>query len=77
VRDNVLLEFGLFIGALGRQRAYPLATSDVKLPTDVLGLTRLPYRVRADNNPRAAVNEAVLQITRINQPGSGQSCRYS
>ena len=66
VRDNVILEFGLFVGALGRQRTYLLATGgrDVKLPTDVLGLTRLPYTHRSDGDLRASVNSAVLQIER-------------
>lgn len=66
VRDNIVLEFGLFTGALGRQRTYLLATgpADLKLPTDVLGLTRLPYRPRTDGNLRAAVNDAALQIAR-------------
>jgi hypothetical protein len=61
-RDNIVLEFGLFAGALGRNRTYLLATGDLKLPTDVLGLTRLPYRPRADGNLRAAVNDAALQV---------------
>lgn len=66
VRDNVVLEFGLFAGALGRERTFLLATGDssLKLPTDVLGLTRLPFRIRSDSNLRAAVNEAALQIER-------------
>lgn len=65
-RDNVLLEFGLFVGALGRERTYLLATADstLKFPTDVLGLTRLPYKPRNDDNLRGAVNAAVLQIER-------------
>lgn len=61
-RDNIVLEFGLFAGALGRNRTYLLATGDLKLPTDVLGLTRLPYRPRSDGNIRAAVSDAALQI---------------
>ena len=61
-RDNIILEFGLFAGVLGRQRVYLLQTEDLKLPTDVLGLTRLPYRPRLDGNYRAAVNDAALQI---------------
>lgn len=60
-RDNIVLEFGLFTGALGRNRCYLLATGELKLPTDVLGLTRLPYRPNSGNQ-RAAVNEAALQI---------------
>lgn len=59
-RDNIVLEFGLFAGALGRDRTYLLATGDIKLPTDVLGLTRLTYRPQT--NGRAAVTEAALQI---------------
>lgn len=59
-RDNIVLEFGLFAGALGRDRTYLLATGDIKLPTDVLGLTRLTYRPQS--NGRAAVTEAALQI---------------
>lgn len=62
VRDNIVLEFGLFAGALGRQRTFLLATGLVRLPTDVLGITRLPYRERADGNLLAAVNGAALEI---------------
>ncbi|MFC7406398.1 nucleotide-binding protein [Georgenia alba] len=59
-RDNIVLEFGLFAGALGRDRTYLLATGDLKLPTDVLGLTRLPYHHQS--NTRAAVSAAAVLI---------------
>jgi hypothetical protein len=59
-RDNIVLEFGLFTGALGRERTYLMATGELKLPTDVLGLTRLPYRPQP--NHRAADNDAALRI---------------
>ncbi len=64
VRDNVVLEFGLFAGALGRERTYLLTNQQegVKLPTDVLGLTRLTFRTRSDRNLRAAMNDAVLEV---------------
>ena len=61
-RDNIVLEFGLFAGALGRERTYLLATGDLKLPTDVLGLTRLPYRPQTGGSLRAAVSDAALQV---------------
>lgn len=61
-RDNVVLEFGLFAGALGRERTYLLATGPLRLPTDVLGLTRLRYRERSDGDLRAVVSDAALQV---------------
>ena len=65
VRDNIILEFGLFVGALGLDRTYLLsAGSDVKLPSDVLGLMRLPYRERTDHKVAQALNSAVLAIKR-------------
>lgn len=62
IRDNIIFEFGLFIGALGRERTYLLATGEVKLPTDILGVTRLPYKPRSDGDVGASVNAAAVQI---------------
>ena len=44
-RDNVVFELGLFMGALGRDRTYLIkpAGADLKLPTDLLGLTNGSY----------------------------------
>lgn len=61
-RDNVVLEFGLFAGKLGRARTYLLAMGGVRVPTDVLGVTRLPYTERQDGNLRAGVSAAALQV---------------
>jgi len=42
-RDNVVFELGLFMGALGRRRAFPIIapskTRSVQLPSDLLGNT--------------------------------------
>lgn len=62
VRDNIILEFGLFLGALGRERVYLLSVGDAKLPSDLLGLTRLFYRDRRDGDIRAGLTDAVLRI---------------
>lgn len=59
IRDNVLFEFGLFMGKLGREKVFfvvPENDGDLHLPTDVLGITKGVYYDRSDGNIRAAVN---------------------
>jgi hypothetical protein len=41
-RDNVLFEFGLFAGGLGRSRVFYVLESGTKIPSDLLGIT-LPF----------------------------------
>ncbi len=38
-RDNVIFEFGLFIGRIGASRAFVIQENGAKLPTDLLGIT--------------------------------------
>ncbi|MGW9568403.1 nucleotide-binding protein [Prescottella equi] len=78
MRDNIVFEYGLFLGVLGRSRTYLLATDRaMKLPTDILGVTRLPYTTRSDGNVGAAVNAAALQIAgqvrRLGRRAGGRS----
>jgi predicted nucleotide-binding protein len=44
-RDNVVLELGMCIGALGRKRAYMVIPKDrdLKIPTDMLGITPVTF----------------------------------
>lgn len=65
VRDNVLFEFGLFIGRLGRDRVYFLLPmgGDLHLPTDLLGITPGKYETqRSDGSMQAATGPACHQI---------------
>lgn len=41
-RQNVVLELGFFLGALGRQRVCVLHTGDIELPSDYSGVLFLP-----------------------------------
>jgi hypothetical protein len=45
VRDNVVFELGLFMGALTRRRTFLLVprSRDLALPSDLVGLTRVEY----------------------------------
>lgn len=60
-RDNIIFEYGLFAGKIGPERTYLLPVGDIKIPSDVLGITRLPYNPNTPN-PRGAVTEAAVQI---------------
>lgn len=46
MRDNVIFELGLFMGRLGRRRAFLMEPrdADIQLPSDLAGMTSIPYR---------------------------------
>ncbi|MCE2029911.1 TIR domain-containing protein [Sessilibacter corallicola] len=49
-RDNVVFELGLFMGILGKNRAYIVAHDDVKLPSDMDGITIARYKTPEKTN---------------------------
>jgi Predicted nucleotide-binding protein containing TIR-like domain/Histidine-specific methyltransferase, SAM-dependent len=82
-RDNVVFEFGLFLGALGRDRVfflYPRGV-DLKLPTDLSGIAFLEYKVIDKDNPAKSVlapaAQELLTITKkLGRQASSTQRRY-
>jgi len=65
VRDNIVFELGLFIGALGKERCFILKPRgvDLHLPSDLLGVTPADYEPnRSDSDLASAVNHACVLI---------------
>jgi CRP/FNR family transcriptional regulator, cyclic AMP receptor protein len=65
-RDNVWFEFGLFAGALGRERVFGIAPrgTNMRRPTDLIGVTLLEYEP-ADAGARPDVGAACIQLKEL------------
>jgi CRP/FNR family cyclic AMP-dependent transcriptional regulator len=63
-RDNVILELGMCIGALGRKRGYMVIprSKRLKLPTDVIGITALDYDASDPANLAAHIGPVCTEI---------------
>lgn len=67
VRDNVIFELGLFIGRLGRKRTFLISPrgADLRLPTDLNGLTPETFDPEQLVNPEAALGPACTKIRSV------------
>lgn len=69
VRDNVILELGLFMGALGQKNCFiiiPKSNEKIHLPTDLVGITMLKYDAkRKDGNLNAALGPSINKIRNV------------
>lgn len=66
-RDNVILEYGLFTAALGRERVAILQEDGVELPVDVNGLTVLRFSKEAER----AKADLALRATELTEAWQG------
>jgi predicted nucleotide-binding protein len=55
-RDNVVFELGLFIAKLGRERSFYIQPPGVKLPTDLLGIESLKFKLPERSAGKAPVS---------------------
>ncbi len=63
-RDNVLFELGLFMGALGRTRTFIVydRKANLKLPSDLAGVSAATYEPHASGNFESALGAASTRI---------------
>ena len=66
-RDNVILELGLFIGALSHERTFMVIPRDydIKIPTDLRGLTALSYKSDDSNDLTGVLGPACDELRNI------------
>jgi predicted nucleotide-binding protein len=66
-RDNTIFELGLFMGKLERGRTFIVKehNSDVKIPSDLLGITELTYVVKKRGNLTAALSTVCTEIRKV------------
>lgn len=64
VRDNVIFELGLFMGKLGRDRAILMEPKgeDIKLPSDLIGVTTIGYKYVPGEMERSAIGPAIYNL---------------
>lgn len=66
-RDNTIFELGLFMGRLERSRTFIVKEqhTDVKIPTDLLGVTPLTYVYAGSGNLSAALAPACTELRNV------------
>lgn len=66
-RDNVIFELGLFMGRLDPDRVFLISQSglDVKIPSDLLGITPITYVVKPQGNQAAALAPVCTELRNI------------
>ena len=66
-RDNVLFEFGLFVGAIGRERTFGVfdRTSKLRIPSDLAGVTLASFQPHSSGNAQASLGATCTEIKAI------------
>jgi len=73
-RQNVVLEFGYFMGLLGRDRVCCLYKGDVELPSDMHGIVYIPFKESVEECRHKIIKElkaAGYEIKNVNRAKTG------
>jgi predicted nucleotide-binding protein with TIR-like domain len=65
-RDNVIFELGLFVGKLGKDHTFIVASEKLNMPSDLLGITYAPYDANDDDVRRAVGPACGAILERLN-----------
>ena len=76
-RDNIMFELGLFMGSLGRNRTFAVydRTADIKLPSDLAGVTISSFQPHSSGNLTAALGASCTLIENAIQAQQRKSDR--
>lgn len=64
-RDNVLLEYGLFLGAMGNSRTFLIQEDGCKLPTDLVGYTTPRFKRNFTNQKWTELTTSISENIKI------------
>lgn len=61
-RDNVIFEYGLFLGRMGTSRAFVIQEEGTKLPTDLFGITTPRFKKSSIISESESLNKELQKI---------------
>ncbi len=66
-RDNVILEMGLFLGRLGRERVFMVRDedADLKIPSDLSGVNPITYKCKPGCVPADVVGPVCTELRKV------------
>ncbi len=66
-RDNVIFELGLFMGRLDRNRSFIIKdeSSEIKIPTDLLGVTPIPYVLKPGEDISPSIATICTELKKV------------
>lgn len=79
-RDNVIFELGLFVGGIGKNRTYIVfdRTKDIKIPSDLAGISMGTYELHSDGNIQASLGACCTLIeNEIEKNGIRENKRFN